>query len=167
MPEVAVGVVSLANGLTVRIDESDTADAAAILDLQRRCFRDEAARYDDWSSPPLTQTLPELIADFATHCILAARAGDRLVASVRARDEAGIVAIGRLVVAPEFRRHGLGSALMAAIEDRFPPPVCFELFTGHRSDGNLRLYRQLGYVEHGRKAVSERLQLVYLRKHVD
>ncbi|HEU0116784.1 MAG TPA: GNAT family N-acetyltransferase [Thermomicrobiales bacterium] len=167
MREGAAGNIGFVDDAPIRIETSDPADAPALLQLQRRCYRSEAALYDDWSLPPLTQSLAELVADYDTHCILAARTGDRLVGSVRARDAAGIVEIGRLAVAPEFQRSGVGSALMAAIERRFPPPTCFELFTGHRSEGNLRLYRRLGYVEHRRQPVSDRLQLVYLRKHVD
>ncbi|HEX5498284.1 MAG TPA: GNAT family N-acetyltransferase, partial [Thermomicrobiales bacterium] len=71
-----------------------------------------------------------------------------------------------LVVDSDMRRRGIGSALMAAIERCFPAPVCFELFTGDRSAGNLRLYQRLGYVEHHRVAASDCVQLVYLRKRV-
>ena len=40
------------------------ADAAAILDLQHLVYQSEAALNDDYTIPPLTQTLPELEADF-------------------------------------------------------------------------------------------------------
>jgi len=38
------------------------------------------------------------------------------------------------------------------------------LFTGHLSEGNLRLYRRLGYAEFRRERVSDHLVLVHLRK---
>ena len=167
MPERAAtsGIVPPA-GAEILIEDAAPADAAAILALQRLCYQSEARRYGDRTIPPLTQTLPELRAEFATSVILAARLGERIIGSVRAREEGGCVSIGRLIVHPEYQRRGLGTALMAAIEWRFAPPACFELFTGHRSDGNLQFYRRLGYVEHRREAVSDRLCLVYLRKRV-
>ena len=36
-------------------------EAAQILTLQRLSYRTEAALYDDWTLPPLTQTLRELL----------------------------------------------------------------------------------------------------------
>ena len=39
-----------------RILRADLADAAAILELQKRAYQQEAALYDDWTIPPLTQT---------------------------------------------------------------------------------------------------------------
>lgn len=35
-------------------------DAAAILALQKLAYQSEARLYDDYSLPPLTQTLPEM-----------------------------------------------------------------------------------------------------------
>jgi hypothetical protein len=34
-------------------------DAPAILELQRNAYRSEAVLYNDWSIPPLTQTLAQ------------------------------------------------------------------------------------------------------------
>jgi GNAT superfamily N-acetyltransferase len=153
-------------GQEILIEDAAPADAAAILALQRLCYQSEARRYGDWTIPPLTQTLPELRAEFATSVILAARLGERVIGSVRGHEDGDCVSVGRLIVHPEFQRRGLGTALMAAVEWRFAPPACVELFTGHRSDGNLQFYRRLGYVEHRRESVSERLRLIYLRKHV-
>jgi len=161
-----VPLANAAGDADLRIGDSDVADAPAILALQRLCYRREAERYDDWSLAPLTETLSDLIAAYDRQQILAAWAGSRLVGSVRAQPAGGVVAIGRLVVHPACERHGLGTALMAAIERRFPPPVCFELFTGHRSEGNLRLYHRLGYVEHRRETASADLDLVFLRKRI-
>ena len=139
-------------------------DAEAILRLQRDCYRSEAERYNDWTIPPLTQTLAGLEGEFLSHRILVARLGPAVVGSVRGRHEGGVCHVGRLVVDPASRRQGLGSRLMSAIEGEFPDADCFELFTGHLSDDNLRLYRRLGYAEDHRQAVSPRLTLIYLRK---
>jgi hypothetical protein len=53
---------------------------------------------------------------------------------------------------------------MRAIEEHFVTAKRYELFTGHLSEGNLRLYRWLGYTEFRKETVSPQLQLVYLEK---
>jgi GNAT superfamily N-acetyltransferase len=147
-----------------RIDRATSDYAAELLTLQRLCFREEAEFYGEPDITPLTQTLHGLLEDFRTQIVLGAWTGMRLIGSVRARCEQGVCKIGRLVVHPDHRRNGLGTALMAAIEQIFPDAAIFELFTGERSERNLRLYHRLGYAPAGREVVSPRLALVLLRK---
>ncbi|MGW6456514.1 GNAT family N-acetyltransferase, partial [Streptomyces sp. NPDC055078] len=45
-----------------------------------------------------------------------------------------------------------------------PAATRFQLFTGHRSEGNLRLYRSRGYVPVAREQIGPRLTLVTLEK---
>jgi hypothetical protein len=45
-----------------------------------------------------------------------------------------------------------------------PAAKRFQLFTGHRSESNLRLYRSRGYVPVSREEVGPRLTLVTLEK---
>lgn len=153
-----------------RILDAAPADAPAILALQRLAYRSEAELYGDWSIPPLTQSLEELRAEFASHVFLKAVEDalppvEALVGSVRAElDAAGVCRIGRLMVRPDRQRRGLGAALLLAMEARFPRAARFALFTGHLSAGNLRLYERLGYREVARRAAHPGLTLVFLEK---
>ena len=87
-----------------------------------------------------------------------------LIGSVRAALAGEICAVGRLMVEPRLQGQGIGSALLNAIEAYLPTARTFELFTGSRSHGNLRLYQRRGYVETRREEVSPQLTLVFLRK---
>jgi ribosomal protein S18 acetylase RimI-like enzyme len=146
------------------IEQAGIGDAEAILNLQKLAYRSEALLYDDWALPPLTQTLDSLREEFARSVILKAVVERDVVGSVRARVEGDICHIGRLIVHPEHQRRGLGARLMAAIEAEFPGVAAFQLFTGSRSEGNLRLYRRLGYRPSHEKAVSAAVTLVFLEK---
>lgn len=148
----------------VAIGPADASEADAVLALQRLCYQSEAERYHDFAIPPLTQTLDELRHDYGTHSLLVAREAGVVVGSVRGRLIEGTCEIGRLIVDPDRQRRGLGTRLMRAIENEFSRAERYELFTGHRSEGNLRLYGRLGYVETRREVVSSGLTLVYLEK---
>jgi GNAT superfamily N-acetyltransferase len=148
----------------VRIEKAAVADATAILALQKLAYESEARLYDDWSLPPLIQTLPGLLEELATSMCLKAMEGDRLVGSVRARESDGVCQIGRLIVDPQFQGRGVGTMLMRHIESAFPGVRAFELFTGSRSEGNLRLYERLGYRRTREKVLSPAVTLVFLEK---
>jgi GNAT superfamily N-acetyltransferase len=139
-------------------------DAAAILALQKRAYESEARLYDDWAIPPLTQTLESLREEIAAMCVLQASQDGVIVGSVRGREAEGICQIGRLMVEPRYQGQGLGSALLAAIESQFPAPKCFELFTGSRSEANIRLYLRHGYEVVTMKQHSPQVTLVYMSK---
>ncbi|MFJ7988105.1 GNAT family N-acetyltransferase [Streptomyces sp. NPDC096351] len=163
-------------GLSVTISAADAADAEHILKLQYLCYQSEAELYGDWSIEPLTQSLDALRAELAEGHGLVARLGEEVVASVRARiDEDGTVRIAKLIVHPRMQRHGLGGRLLDGIERHFagtdgaalreaPSPKRFQLFTGHRSEGNLRLYRSKGYAQVATRELGPKLTLVTLEK---
>ena len=53
---------------------------------------------------------------------------------------------------------------MQAIEARFPAARRYELFTGEKSAGNIRLYERLGYRICRRERLSEQVMLVWMEK---
>lgn len=138
------------------------ADAGELLTLQRAAYVTEAQLYGDPALPALTQTLDELTTELNNPAI-GVRDGARLIAAGRWRVVDGIAEIGRLVVAPDRQGEGWGTRLLREIETRSGCDV-WQLFTGHLSEANLRLYRREGYVEIGRTALHEGVNLVHLRK---
>lgn len=148
----------------IDIRDATLADAREILLLQKAAYRQEADLYNDDTIPPLTQTLAEIEAEFHRQTFLAASLSGRIVGSVRAFVRDGTVHIGRLIVAPECQRRGLGTRLMGAVEERFKDIPRFELFTGEKSTGNLAFYHGLGYKIFRRERLSEKVVLVFLEK---
>jgi ribosomal protein S18 acetylase RimI-like enzyme len=126
-------------------------DAQEILDLQKLAYQREGDRYNDYTIPPLTQTLGEIQADFQKMAFLKAVIDDKIIGSVRAYLADGTCFIGRLIVHPDFQNQGIGTKLMNEIEDHFKQAKRFELFTGHKSEGPLHVYHKLGYQEFKRK----------------
>jgi ribosomal protein S18 acetylase RimI-like enzyme len=139
-------------------------DAEGILKLQYLSYQSEAALYNNYSIPPLTQSLAELRAEFGQSVVLVCRAGGEIIGSVRGRECEGRCHIGRLIVHPRMQRKGMGTKLLAAIEEAFPAVSACELFTGHRSEGNLRLYQRLGYRQFKVEDAAPGLRLVFLEK---
>lgn len=146
------------------IERASSEDAKEILSLQKLAYLSEAEIYGDYSIPPLLQTLDQLRADFESLHFLKASIDGELAGSVRGSMQGETCHIGRLIVHPDFRNRGIGSRLMTDIEACFDGAVRYELFTGHLSERNLRLYRSLGYAPFKTEAVTDGLTLVFLEK---
>lgn len=84
-------------------------DLTAILALQKACYLEEAELYNDFSIPPLTQTLTSILNDFESETILKVEHEGQIIGSVRGKLEDNTCKIGRLIVHKEFRNQGLGS----------------------------------------------------------
>lgn len=147
------------------IKQADIEDAPDILALQKLAYRSEADLYGDDQIPPMMQGIDEIQVELAERlCLKASAEGDMIVGSVRAQMKEGTCLIGRLIVDPNVQNQGIGTALMLELEKRFRQAERFELFTCHRSEKNLHLYRKLGYREYRTEKVNDRLNLVYLEK---
>ncbi|GAA0366618.1 GNAT family N-acetyltransferase [Actinoallomurus spadix] len=142
-------------------------DAGELLTLQRAAYATEARIYGDPGLPPLVQTLDELTEELERGLAFKVTHGHRIVGAVRGRVEDDLLRIGRLTVAPDFQGRGLGTALLAAIEESVTPAVRHAtLFTGHLSAANLRLYERLGYAEERREPLRPGVELVHLTKRL-
>lgn len=141
-------------------------DAGEVLTLQRAAFVQEALIYGTPSLPPLTQTLDELVHELRDNLGCVAHDGPRLVGAIRARLDGPLLLVGRIAIAPDQQGGGIGSRLLAAVEDRGRAAGATEaeLFTGSLSIANLRLYERLGYVETQRVAGDDGIEQVFLRK---
>lgn len=150
--------------MDIKIVQANLDDASEILELQKIAYQNEAALYDDWNIPPLTQTLPEIQNEFKNAVFLKATLNDRIIGSVRASLNSDTCMIGRLIVHPEYQHKGIGSLLIRKIELQFHNAKKFELFTGTKSVDNIRLYQKLGYVEYRQEDLSPKVRIVFMEK---
>lgn len=151
-------------GKAIAIGRAGIEDAKEILALQYLAYQQEAALYQDYTIPPLTQSLDELREEFISSVVLKAVENGVIIGSVRAVAHDGVCHIGRLIVHPSRQRRGIGTQLMLAIERSFPQAACYELFTGSRSTGNIALYTRMGYAITAERDMNERVKLVVMRK---
>lgn len=138
--------------------EAEFKDLDDILSLQKIAYRSEAEIHDDFSIPPLHQTIDEIREEFEHQLFIKIVENGKIIGSVRAYEKDHTCYIGKLIVDPSFQNRGIGTRLMREIEKRF------ELFTGYKSKKNLYLYNTLGYKESRRDRLSDKLTLIYLEK---
>ena len=151
----------------VEIGHATLDDAENILALQKLAYQSEAILYNDWSIPPLMQTIESLREEFSSLVILKAVAGGRIVGSVRTKVTGETGAIGRLIVHPEFQGRGIGSRLLQTIEHSCDKVTRFELFTGSNSENNIRLYQRAGYRITKTQSLSPLVSITFLEKTVN
>ncbi|RZG69136.1 N-acetyltransferase [Acinetobacter wuhouensis] len=151
--------------MKIKIQEAELSDAQEILELQKIAYQSEAELYQDWNIPPLLQTLQQLQLEFENHKIIVATFNDEIVGSVRGYVDQGTLHIGRLIVHPDFQKQGIGSQLLLKIENDSESQR-YELFTGHKSIENIRLYEKLGYQQFRTEKIHDELDFIYLHKQV-
>lgn len=150
--------------MDISISQASRDDASEILALQKIAYQSEAMLYDDWTIPPLTQTISEMEAEFEINVFLKAVVQGRIVGSVRGSLNSGTCAIGRLIVHPDYQGKGIGTALMKSIESAFVGVKRFELFTGTKSIDNISLYRRLGYEGFREEDLTSVVRVLFMEK---
>ncbi len=148
----------------MNISRAQPGDLPRILEIQKEAYLAEAAIYDDYSLPPLLQTLEEIEQEAQTKVFLKAEEAGQIVGSVRVHLAGDTCYVGRLVVDPKVQRRGIGSALLVEAEAVFPQATRLELFTGSRSESNIRLYERHGYSAFRTEALSPSITLIYMHK---
>ncbi len=124
------------------------ADAGELFTLQRAAYFTEAVLNRSFVIPPLAQTLADLTASLSgDDTVLVARRTGRLIGSVRGeRRPDDVWYVGRLMVAPDCQRRGIGRDLLRRIEALAPTRTArIELVTGAASRPNIDFYRRAGY----------------------
>ena len=147
------------------ISQATQADAAEILELQKLAYVREQALYPECVIEPMVQPLAEVESQFADHVFLKVLDKGKIIAAIRGKLADSTCHIGKLMVHPAYERRGIGRKLLSAMEDYFPAAVRAELFTGSRSEGNIKFYEKIGYQQCGSKKVDETVTLVRLEKH--
>lgn len=103
------------------IVQAEEADLEAILELQRLAYQGEARLLNDFSIPPLMQTLEEMKEEFRSGIFLkAVDEKGKIVGSVRGTLRGDTLLIGKLMVHPEHQGNGLGSCLLQELEKNCP-----------------------------------------------
>ncbi|HEY8981104.1 MAG TPA: GNAT family N-acetyltransferase, partial [Streptomyces sp.] len=126
------------------------------------------ALYGNYRIDPLVQSLDSVRKELTTDCVFVARLGDEVVGSVRGHiTDDGAASIGKLCVHPRLQGHGIGARLLRAAEAALAEnrgAKKFRLHTGHRSEGNLRLYKKVGYETVGTSEGADGVPMIVLEK---
>lgn len=146
------------------VEKASTEDAEEILDLQKFAYVSEAEIIDDFTIPPLHQTIDEIRSEFDHRIFLKVEREGRIIGFVRCYLEEGTCYIGRLIVHPDHQNRGIGTKLLQAAENQYPDAQRYELFTSHKSEKNLHIYRKSGYKFFACKVMLDKLTLLFLEK---
>lgn len=148
----------------MHIARANRGDLQEILNLQYLAYQSEAKLCNNPNILPLTQTLKEVEAEFASGTFLkTVDENGYIVASVRAYSDNDTLHIGKLMVHPDLQGRGIGTKLLKEIEYVCPHKQ-YELFTSTKSKRNIKLYEHMGYVVFEERDMGNNLIFIYLRK---
>ncbi len=125
----------------------DVQDLSTILDLQKCCFQKPAELHNDFTMPPLIQSLDSIENDFKKGTrFYTYKIEGEIVGSARGvLNDEKVCSVGRVVVNEHYRNKGIAKKLMAAVEAEFSDCIGYEIFTGEKSVEVVSLYQKLGY----------------------
>lgn len=146
------------------IEKASSENAEEILKLQKIAYISEAELIDDFTIPPLQQTIDEIVSEFDDQIFLKVETDNKIIGSVRVYLEDKTSFIGKLIVHPNFQNKGIGTKLLHEAEKLFPNAKRFELFTGQKSLKNIFIYEKHGYNQFREIEISDKLTLVFLEK---
>ena len=148
------------------ISKAEHNDLEAILELQKLAYYSEAQLVNDFTIPPLLQTIKDTEADFNRGVMLKAvspNSPDEIVGSVRGHVEGDTLHVGKLIVHPSHQNKGIGTKLLLHLESLYPGKR-YELYTSEKSERNLYFYQKHGYKEFKRIPLNHEYEFVCLEK---
>lgn len=149
----------------MKIKKAKIDDLINILELQKKCYQENATRYNDFEIQPLLQTIDDIKKEFNVQIFLKLEDNHKIIGSVRAFCKDDICYIGKLIVHPEYQNKGFGKKLIIEIEKKFKKVKKYELFTGYKDEKNIYLYEKLGYKIFKEKNVNSNVKLVFMEKY--
>ena len=101
----------------MKIETASIEDVPELLELQYKAFRPVAESVNWLDAPNLTETVEHALGEFPKYMTLKMLSDDgKIIGSVRGRVEEGSLYIGRLMVLPEYQKHGYGRILLHEIQ---------------------------------------------------
>lgn len=110
-----------------------------------RAFAEEGRLSDNLQIPPLAETVAAVELHIRTQTVVTARDGDRIIGSARGIVDGTACTIRGVSVEPDFQGHGIGGALLRAVEEAHPDIERFQLTTNTLVPGNVAFYERRGY----------------------
>jgi GNAT superfamily N-acetyltransferase len=130
------------------IEKALRTDLPEILSMQKAAFAPIASLLNRAELQPMTQTLPQIEAEYDNWNFLKYTLDERIVGSVRIYvDDSHNCHIGKLVVLPDYQSKGIGKALMHAVHEGCKDCNRFMLYTGKDVPSIVNFYRALGYTQ--------------------
>ena len=148
----------------MKIIPAEIKDISELYQLQLLAFESEAEMIGSRDVPALQETAESHRADFTNwNTLKLVDDADRIIGSIRYRQENDFIDVGRLMVHPDYRRCGLAQKLLSEIDVLCPEKVK-ELYTCTKSWSNIRLYEKMGYKAYKECKEDSGLSFVYMRK---
>ena len=148
----------------MKIIPAEIKDIPVLYQLQLLAFESEAKMIGSRDVPALQETEEENRIDFENWNTLKLENDDsKIIGAIRYRQCDGFIDVGRLMIHPDYRHHGLAQKLLSEVDCLYPKEIK-ELYTCTKSWSNIRLYEKMGYKPYKEHMDASGLSFVHMRK---
>lgn len=150
--------------LIERVDITNPIVAEKVLNIQIQSYSVEAKIINFYEIPPLKDTIETLKETEET--FFGYYLNGELCGVISIKIEKGIIDIHRLMVHPEHFNKGIASRLLSFIEENKEDCEMIIVATGTKNEPAVNFYLKNGFLETGKKRVSEQLSLSFFKKKI-
>ncbi|MCI9552685.1 MAG: GNAT family N-acetyltransferase [Acutalibacter sp.] len=129
----------------IQLKQAGTGDAAALLDIQRRCFAALLEKYQDYDTNPAMEPLESIRRKISERDYYFILEDGKILGFACVRRWEEVCRVSPIGVLPEYQGRGVGHRAMRLLEERYPDIFCWELDTILQEPGLCRFYESLGY----------------------
>ena len=155
--------------MDIQLQKATFGDAPALLHMQKTCFTEHLARYQDFDTSPAMATVERVIYMIENDYLYKIFYNNSCVGAINIRmlETPGTYKLHRIYILPEFQGKGIGQVAIRQTEFLFPDAQAWFLETLEDMPLNRHVYEKLGYHFTGQtKKINDKLTIVFYEKSI-
>ena len=155
--------------MNVELQKATVSDAPSLLQMQKTCFSDHLARYQDFDTSPATATVERVIYMIEKDYLHKIFCDNLCVGAINIRklEAPGSYKLHMMYILPEHQGKGIGQAAIRQAESLFPDAQSWCLETLEDMPLNRHVYENMGYHFTGQtEKINDKLTIVFYEKSI-
>ncbi|OZV10646.1 hypothetical protein CIW83_19170 [Tissierella sp. P1] len=154
--------------MEIKIQRTRINEAEILLDIQKKAFKEDLEKYEDYDTSPATEPIEKLIRKINNSFHYTVFLDDIIIGGIEVRKLSDTqFYLNRLYLSPKYQNKGIGAKLMEFIESEFSEALEWTLSTPYMNYRNHYFYEKFGYEKISEHTITEKLILFDYIKHMN